>query len=161
MVDEDSVKLMKKAGCILVSLGIESYDEGILSRNKKHINRRDIDRAIGIFKRNGILTYGYFIFGLEGETKSTMIKTLISAFRSKLDFAIFYSLTPYPGTDYFTRYNNPDWKNYFHGVSNIVEYGGLSKGSINLLRHVSWIMFYINPRRLFLVIKYILGARIC
>lgn len=161
LVDEDSVKLMKRAGCVLVSLGIESYDESILRRNKKYIGRKSIDRAIEIFKRNGILTYGYFIFGLDGETKTSMLKTLISAFRSKLDFAIFYSLTPYPGTDYFARYNNLYWENYFHGISNIIEYDGLSRGTIKLWSYISYIIFYINPRRFLLVIKYILQRRIC
>lgn len=161
LVDENSVKLMKKSGCILVSLGVESYNESILHRNRKYIAREMIDKAIEIFKHNGILTYGYFIFGLEGETKYSMIKTLISAFRSKLDFAVFYSLTPYPGTDYFKRYNILDWKKYFHGISNIVEYDGLSKGVIKLWRHMSYIIFYIKPQRIILLMKYILQGRIC
>lgn len=161
LVNEKSVRLMKKAGCLLVSLGIESYDGNVLRKNKKYLDKGAINQAIEVFKNNGILTYGYFIMGLEGETKSSMIKTIFRAAESKLDFAIFYSLTPYPGTEYFSRYKNTAWKNYFHGISDIVECEGLSKKVIKFLRHLAPVIFYSRPRRLGALIKFFLQGRLC
>lgn len=161
LVSEFSVRLMKKAGCMLVSLGIESFDEEVLRKNRKYMDRAAIKRAIEIFKNNGILTYGYFILGLEGETKSSMVKTLFLASKSKLDFAVFYSLTPYPGTDYFSRHKISRWSSYFHGISDIVEYKGLSKKMIKLYRKLSLIMFYGRPRRLLVLVKFFLRGKVC
>ncbi len=161
MINERTASLMKKAGCMLVSLGIESYDENILRKNKKYLVRRSINRGIEILTRNRILTYGYFIFGLKGETKISMTKTAIAAFCSKLDFAMFYSLTPFPGTEYFKKYNDLVWKNYFHGISNIVVYKKLGKAVIKIYRFISLFMFYIRPKRQFLLLKYFLHGKLC
>jgi len=161
LVSEDTVILMKKAGCLLVSLGIESYDDSVLRKNNKGLDRKAIEKGINILKKHGILTYGYFIFGLEGETKTTMLKTAVMAAGSKLDFAVFYSLTPYPGTPYFQRFNDTNWKDYFHGSSSIAEYKGLGKRVIKIWAYIATAIFYLKPSRLFLLAKYILKGRLC
>jgi radical SAM superfamily enzyme YgiQ (UPF0313 family) len=161
LVSDDAAMLMRKAGCILVSLGIESYGEEVLRKNNKGLDSRAIARGINIFRKHGILTYGYFIFGLEGETKSSMFCTAVKAALSKLDFAVFYSLTPYPGTPYFQRFDNLDWKDYFHGSSNIAGYKGLSRQSIKIAKYLAQVVFYLKPARLFLLAKYILKGRLC
>jgi len=161
LINEDAVVLMKKAGCMLVSLGIESYDKDVLRKNNKNLDREAINKGIGILKKHGIATYGYFIFGLENETKSSMLKTAVMAAGSKLDFAVFYSLTPYPGTPYFRRFNNLNWKDYFHGSSSIVGYQKLSKRAIKIGSYAAQFFFYLRPRRIFLLVKYILRGRLC
>jgi len=160
LLDEESVSLMKKSGCLLISLGIETFQEDILEKNKKFLKLEDIYRGINLLKRYGILTYGYFIFGLEGETRLSIWKTILRAVCSKLDFAIFYSLTPYPGTDYFQKYKNKNWKDYFHGTSNIVSYKHLSSLEIKIYKYAGLFLFYIRPRRLLLLAKYLLKRKL-
>lgn len=161
LADEDNIRLMKKAGCLLVSLGLESCDEEVLRRNKKYINTAVMNRNITLFKESGILTYGYFIFGLDGENIRSILKTVFGAFFLKLDFAIFYSLTPYPGTPYFSRFNNMDFSRYFHGISDIVDYPGLSKKVIKLSRFAATLFFYSKPRRLKLLAKFLIRRKLC
>jgi len=160
LIDKESVALMRKAGCILVSLGIESYDKTVLGANRKYLTKQIIDRAVAILKKYGIRTYGYFIFGLEKENKISMMMTAVRAFKSKLDFAVFYSLTPYPGTDYFMRYNNRDWKDYFHGRSAIVGYSHLGKYTIKIFAYLALALFYLRPGRFILLVKYLLKRRL-
>jgi len=160
LVSEENVSLMKKSGCILVSLGIETYAEEILKKNKKYLKTKQIDKGIGIFKKYKILTYGYFIFGLEGETRKTILKTIKRAICSKLDFAIFYSLTPYPGTEYYKVYNDKNWVNYFHGISDIVVYKHLSRLEIKIYRYIALFLFYLHPRRLFKLLRCILFGKL-
>jgi len=160
LVDEEIVRLMKRSGCILVSLGIESYDEGILERNRKDVSIEDINNGIRLFNKYGIKTYGYFIFGLEGENKKTLLKTIIKALRSKLDFANFYSLTPYPGTSYFDKYKTRDYKEYFHGISNIVSYDNLHRFTIRFCRYFAFAIFYLKPIRFLQLLEYFLRKRI-
>lgn len=161
LISENTVVLMKKAGCLLVSLGIESYDEDILRKNKKNLDRKAITRGIDILKKHGITTYGYFIFGLENESKMSMLKTIFAAASSKLDFAVFYSLTPYPGTPYFKRFNNLNWKDYFHGSSNIAEYSNLGRRTIKIGVYIALVIFYLRPRRILSLVRYILKGKLC
>lgn len=160
LVSQEQAALMKKSGCLLVSLGLESFDENILKNNNKFITGEQIKRGIEILHQQGILTYGYFILGLVGETRTSVFKTIFKAWQSKLDFANFYTLTPYPGTEYFNRFQNRDWKRYFHGISDIVTYPYLSSREINLYRYLALFLFYLRPRRLFLLIKYFLLRRL-
>jgi radical SAM superfamily enzyme YgiQ (UPF0313 family) len=161
LVDNDSVRLMKKAGCMLVSLGIESYDQGVLKLNNKNLAPETIERNTEIFSKNGIMTYGYFVFGLKGETKKSVLKTIFLASKSDLDFAIFYSLTPYPGTEYFTRHNNYNWREYFHGISNIIEYDHLNRRVIKLAIFMAYILFYMKPKRLFSLLRFLIKGKAC
>ncbi|MFC1576261.1 B12-binding domain-containing radical SAM protein [Candidatus Omnitrophota bacterium] len=160
LVDEEVVDLMKRSGCVLVSLGIESYDDGILEKSGKCLKSERIDKGIELFKKYDIKTYGYFIFGLEGETKRSMLKTAMRARKSPLDFAVFYSLTPYPGTGYFEKYGTESWEEYFHGTSNIVEREGLSKFSIKLFRYLATFLFYTTPKRIVTIIGYFVKGKL-
>lgn len=160
LLDEESISWMKKSGCVLISLGLETFNEDILRKNKKFLKLKDIYRGINLLKKYGILTYGYFIFGLEGETRLSIWKTIILATCSKLDFAIFYSLTPYPGTEYFEKYKSRNWRDYFHGISNIVTYRHLSSLEIKIYRYAALFLFYIRPRRLWLLVRYLLKGKL-
>lgn len=160
LLDEESVSLMKKSGCLLISLGIESFEEDVLKKNKKFIRLEDINNGINLLNKYGILTYGYFIFGLEGETRKSIWKTTVKAASSKLDFAIFYSLTPYPGTEYYEKYKNKNWKSYFHGISDIVNYGHLSSLEIRVYRYMALLLFYMRPRRLLLLIRHLFRGKL-
>jgi len=100
-VDDEMVRLMKEAGCWLMSFGIESGDQGILDQSKKGITLSQSRTAISIVKKNGLMASGHFIFGLPGETNESAKKTLGFAKSLPLDFAEFYIATPFPGSNLY------------------------------------------------------------
>jgi len=82
-LDFKTMKLMKEAGCRLIIPGYESGVQEILNNANKGIT---IGQSIKFTKdanRAGLLIHGCFIFGLPGETKETIRKTL--EFAKKLD----------------------------------------------------------------------------
>jgi radical SAM superfamily enzyme YgiQ (UPF0313 family) len=89
---------MKKAGCILLGLGIESYNQEVLTRIRKKTTVEQIDRAVEMVRNAGIKSMGHFIFGLPGDTRDSALKTIDFACRN-LTFAQFYCAIPYPGTE--------------------------------------------------------------
>jgi radical SAM superfamily enzyme YgiQ (UPF0313 family) len=89
---------MKKAGCILLGLGIESYDQEVLNRARKRITIGQIDAAVEMVRNAGIKSMGHFVFGLPGDTKESALKTIDFACRS-VSFAQFYCAIPYPKTE--------------------------------------------------------------
>lgn len=68
LCDEEFVRLLHKARCKGVYLGVESVNENVLRRINKHINREQIETCIRLCKKHKINTYCSLITGLPGET---------------------------------------------------------------------------------------------
>ena len=108
-VDEEMLTLMGKAGCRLISWGIESANEQILKHARKGANPLKAERALHWAKKAGIMNWGYFIIGLPGETEKTIRETIDFAKKLPLDIALFHVAAPYPGTPFFFEVVEKKW----------------------------------------------------
>ncbi|MEO8357697.1 MAG: radical SAM protein [Chloroflexota bacterium] len=108
-VDEEMLQLMGKAGCRLISWGIESGNEQILKHARKGANPDKAERALRWAKAAGIMNWGYFIIGLPGETEETIRQTIDFAKKLPLDIALFHVAAPYPGTPFFFEVVKNKW----------------------------------------------------
>jgi len=97
------LKLMKRSGCWLINYGIESANQQLLNSAKKSITISQIEQAICFTHQAGILSKGYFIFGLPGETEETMSETIRFAKQIPLNDVSVFMLTPFPGTEIYNR----------------------------------------------------------
>lgn len=108
-VDEEMLTLMGKAGCWLISWGIESGNEQILRHARKGAYPDKAERALKWAKAAGIRNWGYFIVGLPGETEETIRQTIDFAKKLPLDIALFHVAAPYPGTPFFFEVVENNW----------------------------------------------------
>ena len=108
-VDEEMLMMMGKAGCRLISWGIESGNEQILRHARKGAYPDKAERALIWAKKAGIMNWGYFIIGLPGETKETVRDTIDFAKKLPLDIGLFHVAAPYPGTPFFFEVVKNDW----------------------------------------------------
>jgi radical SAM superfamily enzyme YgiQ (UPF0313 family) len=108
-VDEEMLSLMGKAGCWLISWGIESGNEQILKHARKGAYPDKAERALVWAKRAGIKNWGYFIIGLPGETEATIRETIDFSKKLPLDIALFHVAAPYPGTPFFFEVVKNGW----------------------------------------------------
>ena len=108
-VDEEMLALMGKAGCRLISWGIESANEQILKHARKGATADKAERALRWSKKAGIMNWGYFIIGLPGETEKTIRETIDFAKNLPLDIALFHVAAPYPGTPFFFEVVENNW----------------------------------------------------
>lgn len=108
-VDAEMLALMGKAGCWLISWGIESADETILKRAHKGYKKEQAFRALTWAKAAGIKNWGYFIIGLPGETAESIRATIDYAKELPLDIALFHIAAPYPGTPFFYEVVENNW----------------------------------------------------
>jgi anaerobic magnesium-protoporphyrin IX monomethyl ester cyclase len=108
-VDEEMLALMGKAGCRLISWGIESGNEQILKHARKGAYPDKAERALRWAKKAGIMNWGYFIIGLPGETEATIRETIDFAKKLPLDIALFHVAAPYPGTPFFFEVVENKW----------------------------------------------------
>ncbi len=104
IMDEELVTLMKRSGCYLVNLGIESLDNKVFNHIKKGEKIEDITRAICMLKKEGIIVIGNFIIGLPGSTFRIDINSVKKARKLGLDVALWYPLSVYPKTAVYKEY---------------------------------------------------------
>ena len=76
LVDLDFCLALKESGCVMLQLGLESGDPGVLERLQKGIDLGVASRALKSLKEAGIATYVYVLFGTPAEGESEARKTL-------------------------------------------------------------------------------------
>ena len=98
-VSAELLKLMKKAGCYMISFGIETADDELLSLIKKNLTVQSNWNGVQATKEAGIEVAGTFMIGLPSETPEQTKKAISFAIDSGIDYAIFGITEPYPGTE--------------------------------------------------------------
>jgi len=94
LADDDFCRDLRRAGCVMLKLGLESGDQGVLDATCKGIEVELIARVLGALKRAGIATYVYLLFGTPAETPAAARRTLEFVVRHReavtfLNLAIF------------------------------------------------------------------------
>jgi radical SAM superfamily enzyme YgiQ (UPF0313 family) len=96
-IDQDLIALLKKAGCWMVSVGIESGDQSILDSHKDGLSIEKIKKDINFLHKSGLWVKGLFMIGFPGETESSIIKTRELACSLPIKDANLTAFTPFPG----------------------------------------------------------------
>lgn len=91
-IDDDTIYLMKKSGCLGVLIGIESGSPEMLKRMNKSIDLEHIKKTVEKLNKANIVTYALFIVGFPGETLDTVRKTIHYIEELK---PTFYALSPW------------------------------------------------------------------
>ncbi len=102
-VDEPQVALMKRAGCHLVKIGVESGDQAILDRMRKDITLDQTRAAFAACRQHRVDTHAHVMLGCPGESWESLDRTLRFVREIRPATASFGLYTPYPGTDVFDR----------------------------------------------------------
>jgi radical SAM superfamily enzyme YgiQ (UPF0313 family) len=112
-VDElsyDLLVLMKKAGCVMLGLGVESGSERIIRIMKKQENPRPwlelCRQAFGWTKALGIGTNAYYVIGNPTETREEIEQTIRFALELNSDSIQVHFYTPYPGSAAWKEYQS-------------------------------------------------------
>ncbi len=160
-MDEEMARLMYKAGCRLVSIGVESGSQEILNRIGKKITLSEIRETVRILKKNRIKIYNYFVIGLPWETERTVEETIKFAIELDSNFVSFYTATPLPGTRFFeyamTNHLIDDGMDFEGAYYNpVVRSHELSKDRIFELHKLAVKRFYLRPAY---IIKTLLSLR--
>ena len=95
-VDEILLNTMKRAGCWMISFGIESGDQTILEKCGKKTTVEQCRNAVRMAKTAGIRTAAHFVLGLPGETPRTLEKTIKLALELDPEVVQFYCAVPFP-----------------------------------------------------------------
>jgi radical SAM superfamily enzyme YgiQ (UPF0313 family) len=94
LADFDFCAALKKSGCVMLKLGLESGDQGVLDRLEKGLDLGVASLALKMLKKAGIAAYVYLLFGTPAETEEEARRTLDFTVRHRggidfLNLAIF------------------------------------------------------------------------
>lgn len=117
-VDEEMLKIMKKAGCWQISYGVESGSQRLLDLIQKGATKEKIRESFLLTKKTGITIRAFYMLGLPTETEKESMETI--KFAKELDtlWAQFTVTIPYPGTPMFNQLDaegkirHYDWTDY-------------------------------------------------
>jgi radical SAM superfamily enzyme YgiQ (UPF0313 family) len=150
-LDDEIVSAMKKAGCYLLGLGIESSDQGILDRAQKKQTADDVRHAVALCRKRRLATMGHFIFGLPGETKETAEATIRFMRRLGLDYMQCYCAVPYPKTALGAEAKEKgwirakEWSQYDFGGNSIMSTDSMNCEEVDRFRVKAFRAFYFRP----------------
>ncbi len=103
LTDPAFVHRLRKAGCWMLAMGIETESEEIRKDMVKRLERQKIQIALTNMRSAGIRSFAFFIVGYPGESIETINRTIDYAIELDPDFANFYPTVPYPGTELFNK----------------------------------------------------------
>lgn len=101
-VDDELLVALKEAGCLMVSVGVESGDPALLSDLKAGVTLEQVRETVAQIQRNGLRAKGLFMMGVIGETEESIRRTSDFIIDLGLDDMNMSKFTPFPGA--------PCWK---------------------------------------------------
>jgi radical SAM superfamily enzyme YgiQ (UPF0313 family) len=102
-IDAELVAKMKSAGCWMMSLGIESGDQELLSHHRQNPNLDLLADKIRMIKAAGIRTKGLLMIGLPGETEESIQRSMDYVFSLPIDDFNLAKFTPFPGSPLYEK----------------------------------------------------------
>lgn len=97
LLSYDLLASMKDAGCVRISIGVESGDPDILKSINKKIKLDSVVDTINLARKVGIVSYAGFMIGHPDDTLETVWATIKFAKKLNPDFVGFRIAIPYPG----------------------------------------------------------------
>lgn len=97
------VDRLKRSGCWMLALGIETESDDTRKDMMKRLESEKIRIALKNMRASGVKSFGFFILGYPGEDVQALDRTIAYAIDLDPDFANFYPAVPYPGTELYNK----------------------------------------------------------
>lgn len=157
-VSLEQLKLFKKAGCWMIGFGLESGNDKILKLMKKKIKLTQIKKAVKVAQKAGLEVTGHLMVGYPGENEKTIKETIKMAIDLDLDFAQFYTLVPFPGSEIYKEslaknyLNTTDWSRFEQNFG-VIDTPWLSGNQVEKTRSLAYRRFYFRPKMIIRTLK--------
>lgn len=150
VINPETLKLMKKAGCWEMSFGLESGSNELLQQMDKSTELEKSIRAIHWTHEAGIRSKGLFMLGYPGETQETMNMTKEFVKSIPLTIMNMTKFTPYPGSPiyrdiYGTNIRDDHWEK-MNGMNFVWIADGLTQEQLDRNYREILLAFYTRHR---------------
>jgi radical SAM superfamily enzyme YgiQ (UPF0313 family) len=146
LLDPDTLRLMKRAGCWQIAYGIESGSQRILDVVKREVSLPRMRETLRMTRAAGIRAKGYVMIGHPTETLQTLEETAEFLKIVELDLCQVTKFTPYPGTPAyptireFGRFDE-DWER-MNAMNFVFIPNGLNEEILETYFHHLYSIFY-------------------
>jgi radical SAM superfamily enzyme YgiQ (UPF0313 family) len=104
---DEMLRMLKQAGALMVSMGVESADPEMMMRHKAGVSLEAVRETVSSIHGAGLRAKGLFIFGLPGETPETV--------KTTSDFVMSLDLDEMNMTKFSPLYGAPIWDECISG----------------------------------------------
>lgn len=103
-MDDDTARVLKEAGCVSISYGVESGNEWLRKNvlNRKHSNKK-LKEAFRITKKYGIQTFAFNMVGFPFETKEMIQDTIDLNMELQANFGKCFFFYPFPENELYQK----------------------------------------------------------
>lgn len=151
--EQNMLAVMKRAGCQMIEIGVESADESVLKKANKRIDLKQVIETVKMANKNKLEINAFFILGLPLETRDSIMKTISFAKKLRIDYAQFSMFIPLPGTQAwdwiregkYLRCIAKDWDDFSRYKRPIVASKELPSEDLFSLYNKAIKDFYIRP----------------
>jgi radical SAM superfamily enzyme YgiQ (UPF0313 family) len=95
---DENLAMMRRAGCTMIHMGIETGSERIRAKINKRSDLPDVCKKVHAIKRSGIRLTAWFMIGFPDERLSDILQTIRCAFGIGADLIEFSLVLPLPGS---------------------------------------------------------------
>lgn len=161
-VDHELLSSLKEVGLKNVGFGVESGSEQILRRCRKGLSLEKVRESFALSKSLGLSTWGFFILGLPGETQQTAQQTIDFALSVDPDYAKFFFLVPYPGTEVWDELSegglitDREFSHYGLYSRPVFRLPTMNEQEMERLLYRAYREFYLRPKK---IARHLLSVR--
>jgi len=147
-LDEESLEIMKIAGCECLNIGVETGSNKIMKILNKEEKVEDIKFCFELCHKYKILTVAFFIIGNPEETIKDLDKSYKLLKQIKPDMLQIAYFTPYPGSKYYSRLTREEKNkaNFFHYDNPVSNFSRINGKDLKNIMKKWYLLFYLNPR---------------
>ena len=152
-LDYEILTQMKKAGCIMLGIGVESGSQRIIEAMRKQYHpkpwQEQCRRVFGWTRQLGIGTNAYYVIGNPTETRQEIEQTIQFALQLNSDSIQVHFYTPYPGSAawelYKDRFADYDSTRLFHYATPMFSLAQVSVPELLKLRSKFYRRYLLRP----------------
>jgi len=151
-LDDEMLAEMKKSGCKMIRLGVESGSQEVLESIRKGLTIKQIEDGVRLVKKHGIQALGGFMFGFPYDSKETVEQTIQLAKKLSPDQVQFSISMCYPGTSLYdyAKKNNlllvNSFKEFDMTYGPVVKTVDMERGDLKNILARAYREFYFRPR---------------
>ncbi|MCK6503141.1 B12-binding domain-containing radical SAM protein [Myxococcota bacterium] len=150
--DAEQIRAMARAGCKMVYMGSETFDDGLLEDCVKEIHVRDVVQAVETCRANGVEPEISVLIGASpNETWSTVYNSWRMSRRLGTRFVHFSVALPSPSTEMYDQAMHNGWfvEGDFRPADNarevIINLPHLSRAELALALKLAYAAQYLSP----------------
>lgn len=155
-VNDDVLKLMRRAGCVMLGFGIESGSPVVLEWIKKEIDIPEVIDTLRRVKKHGFVTKTFWIVGLPREGEPEYRESVELAKKLNPDFLLPCVFLPLPGSEEYERVVKMELESNWDRITRAYNDSGIARArQRRFLRQ-----FYFRPGYLKNVIRHLCGPSV-